>query len=210
MFAVKPIFALPLAAVLLLTACTDAGPRQTTGAATGAVAGGILGGVLGKSPGTAVVGAGIGAIAGGMIGQQLDAQAGDLRSSLGNDRIKVVNTGSTLVVTMPDDITFASGSARLTPAIRANLRALANHLKKYPNSTVQVVGHTDSEGSAAYNLNLSRQRAAAVTQVLVNNGVSSSRITSIGRGEDVPVATNLTAEGRAQNRRVEIVILPTA
>lgn len=210
MTAIKTIFALPLAAALLLTACTDTGPRQNAGAATGAVAGGLLGGVLGKSAGTAVVGAGIGAIAGGMIGQQLDAQAGDLRTSLGNDRIKVVNTGSSLVVTMPDDITFATDSARLTPVIRTNLRALATHLKKYPNSTVQVVGHTDNTGSAAYNLNLSRQRAAAVTQVLVNNGISPSRITSIGRGEDVPVASNLSAEGRAQNRRVEIVILPTA
>jgi len=209
MTAVKPILVLPLAAALLLTACTNTGPRQNAGAATGAVAGGVLGGVLGRSPGTAVVGAGLGAIAGGMIGQQLDAQAGDLRTSLGNDRIKVVNTGSSLVVTMPDDITFATGSARLTPAIRSNLRALARHLKKYPNSTVQVVGHTDSVGSAAYNLTLSRQRAAAVTQVLVNNGISPSRITSIGRGEDVPVATNLTAEGKALNRRVEIVILPT-
>ena len=107
MTAVKPILVLPLAAALLLTACTNTGPRQNAGAATGAVAGGVLGGVLGRSPGTAVVGAGLGAIAGGMIGQQLDAQAGDLRTSLGNDRIKVVNTGSSLVVTMPDDITFA-------------------------------------------------------------------------------------------------------
>lgn len=208
--AIKPFLALPLAAVLLLTACADTGPRQNAGAATGAVAGGLLGGILGKSPATAAVGAGIGAIAGGMIGQTLDAQAGDLRSSLGNDRINVVNTGSSLVVTMPEDITFATDSAQLTPAIRRELRALADHLAKYPDSTVQVIGHTDNTGSAAYNLNLSRQRAAAVTQVLVNNGVSSGRVVAVGRGEDQPVASNLTAEGRAQNRRVEIVILPTA
>jgi outer membrane protein OmpA-like peptidoglycan-associated protein len=210
MTAFKPVLALPLAAALLLTACADTGPRQTAGAATGAVAGGLLGGILGKSAGTAVVGAGLGAIAGGMIGQGLDAQAGDLRSSLGNDRIGVVNTGSSLVVTMPDDITFATDSAQLTPSIRGDLRKLAAHLDKYPNSTVQVIGHTDNTGAAAYNLNLSRQRAAAVTNVLVNNGVSPSRVTSIGKGEDQPVASNLTAEGRAQNRRVEIVILPNA
>jgi outer membrane protein OmpA-like peptidoglycan-associated protein len=200
----KPLYALPLAAVLLLTACTEMGPRQTTGAATGAVAGGLLGGFVGGNAGTAAVGA----VGGGAIGQQLDKQAGELRTAFNDGRIGVVNTGSSLVVTMPNDITFASGSARLTPAIRGDLRALARHLNKYPNSSVQVIGHTDSDGSAAYNLNLSRQRAAIVTQVLTNNGISPSRIVTIGRGEDQPVATNLSAEGKAQNRRVEIVILP--
>lgn len=210
MNATKSLLVLPLAAVLLLTACADTGPRQKAGAGTGALAGGLLGGLLGKSPATAAVGAGIGAIAGGMIGQQLDAQAGDLRSSLSDDRINVVNTGSSLVVTMPDDITFATDSARLTPAIRAELRALAANLRKYPDSTVQVIGHTDNTGAAAYNLNLSRQRAAAVTNVLINNGIAAGRVSAIGKGEDQPVASNLTPEGRAQNRRVEIVILPTA
>lgn len=206
----KPILVLPLAAVLLLSACADTGPRQRTGAATGAVAGGLLGGLLGKSAGTAAVGAGIGAIAGGMIGQKLDAQAGDLRSSFDNDRINVVNIGNSLVVTMPDDITFETDSSSLTPSIRKELRALADNLSKYPDSNVQVIGHTDNTGTAAHNLDLSRQRAASVTQVLVNNGISPNRITAIGRGEDQPVASNLTPEGRAQNRRVEIVIIPTA
>lgn len=206
----KPLFVLPLAAVLLLTACADTGPRQRVGAGTGAVAGGILGGLLGKSAGTAAVGAGIGAIAGGMIGQSLDAQAGDLRSSLGDDRIDVVNTGNSLVVTMPQDILFATDSASLTGTLRSDLRVLANHLNKYPNSNVQVIGHTDNTGSAAYNLNLSRQRASAVASELIGGGVNPGRITAIGRGEDQPVTSNLTPEGRAQNRRVEIIILPTA
>lgn len=206
----KPLFVLPLAAALFLTACTDTGPRQNAGAATGAVAGGVIGGLLGKSVGGAAVGAGIGAIAGGMIGQQLDVQAGDLRSSLGDDRIDVVNTGSSLIVTMPQDILFATDSAQLTGTLRSDLRVLANHLNKYPNSTVQVIGHTDNTGAAAYNLNLSRQRASAVASELIGGGVSSGRISAIGRGEDRPVASNLTPEGRAQNRRVEIIILPTA
>lgn len=206
----KPLFVLPLAAAVLLTACADTGPRQNTGAATGAVAGGVIGGLLGKSVGGAAVGAGIGAIAGGMIGQQLDAQAGDLRSSLGDDRIDVVNTGNSLVVTMPQDILFATDSAALTGTLRSDLRVLANHLKKYPNSTVQVIGHTDNVGAAAYNLNLSRQRASSVASELIAGGVSAGRISAIGRGEDRPVASNLTPEGRAQNRRVEIIILPTA
>ncbi len=109
---------------------------------------------------------------------------------------------------MPQDILFATGSARLSGGLTADLRVLAAHLKKYPNSTVQVIGHTDNVGAAAYNLNLSRQRAAAVSGVLVSNGVPASRLATVGRGEDQPVASNLTAAGRAQNRRVEIIILP--
>nr|WP_281842312.1 OmpA family protein [Sinisalibacter aestuarii] len=184
------------------------GPRQTTGAATGAVAGGLLGGVLGGNVGTAAVGAVAGGIVGGVIGQELDKQAGELRTSFGDSRIGVVNTGSSLVVTMPQDILFATDSATLSGPLRSDLAVLARHLNKYPDSNVQVVGHTDNVGSAAYNLNLSRQRASAVAAELISGGVSSGRVTSIGRGEDQPVASNLTAEGRAQNRRVEIVIIP--
>lgn len=206
----KPVFVLPLAAVLMLSACADTGPRQTTGAATGAVAGGLLGGIISGRPAGAAVGAVGGALVGGAIGQQLDIQAGELRSDFGDSRIGVVNTGSSLVVTMPQDILFATDSAKLNPSIRADLRVLASHLNKYPDSSVQVIGHTDNEGAASYNLNLSRQRAASVTQVLLNQGVSPYRVTSIGRGEDQPVASNLTPEGRAQNRRVEIIIVPNA
>jgi len=204
----KPVLVVPLAAVLFLAACEDAGQRQRIGAGTGAVAGGILGGALGGSAGTAAVGAVGGAIVGGMIGSELDKQAGELRGSFDDDRIGVVNTGSSLVVTMPQDILFATDSAQLSGSLRSDLAVLARHLNKYQSSNVQVIGHTDNTGSANYNLNLSRQRAASVANTLIGNGVSSSRITAIGRGEDQPVASNLTAEGRAQNRRVEIVIVP--
>lgn len=206
----KPALVLPLAAVLTLTACANTGPRQNTGAATGAVAGGILGGLISGRPAGAAVGAVGGAIVGGAIGQQLDIQAGELRSGFGDSRINVVNTGNSLVVTMPQDILFETDSSRLTRSIRSDLIVLAKHLNKYPSSNVQVIGHTDNQGAASYNLNLSRQRAASVTEVLMRRGVAGNRITSIGRGEDQPVASNLTPEGRAQNRRVEIIIIPTA
>lgn len=206
----KPILVVPLALALSLTACTNSGPRQNTGAATGAVAGGLLGGLFGRNAAAAAVGAGVGAMAGGLIGQRLDAQAGELRSSFGDDRIGVVNTGSSLIVTMPEDILFATDSASLTGTLRSDLAVLAKHLDKYPDSNIQVIGHTDNVGAASYNLNLSRQRASAVAGELISNGVSSGRISAIGKGEDQPVASNLTAAGRAQNRRVEIVIVPTA
>lgn len=204
----KPVLALPLVAVLALPACETTGPRERTGAAIGAVGGGLLGAALGGSAGTAAAGAVAGGIVGGAIGHGLDKQAGELRNAFGDNRIGVVNTGSALIVTMPQDILFATDSANLTGTLRSDLGVLARHLQKYPNSTVQVVGHTDNTGEAAYNLNLSRRRAAAVTAVLVSNGVSSGRIATIGRGEDQPIASNLTAAGRAQNRRVEIIIIP--
>jgi len=112
------------------------------------------------------------------------------------------------VVTMPQDILFAIDSAQLSGNLQSDLAVLARHLDKYEDSNVQVIGHTDNTGAATYNLNLSRQRAAAVANTLISNGVASSRVTAIGRGEDQPVSSNLNAEGRAQNRRVEIIIIP--
>ena len=206
----KTILVLPIVATFALTACTDTGPRQNTGTAAGAVAGGLLGGLLSGRPAGAAVGAVGGAIVGGAIGQQLDKQAGELRADFGDDRIGVVNTGSSLIVTMPQDILFATDSATLTPSIRGDLQVLATHLNKYADSTIQVVGHTDNQGAASYNLDLSRKRAASVTNVLLGQGVPAYRVTSIGRGEDQPVASNLTPEGRSQNRRVEIIIIPNA
>ncbi len=204
----KPILVLPLAAVLTLSACETTGPKQRTGATIGAVTGGLFGAAIGGSAASTAVGAVAGGIVGGAIGQGLDQQATELRGAFGDNRIGVVNTGSALVVTMPQDILFATDSANLTGALQSDLAVLARHLQKYRNSAVQVIGHTDNVGDANYNLNLSRRRAAAVTAVLVSNGVSSGRVVTVGRGEDQPIASNLTAQGRAQNRRVEIIIIP--
>ncbi len=203
----KPFIALTLSA-FALAACETTGPRQNNGAAIGAALGGLFGATRpGGNLGTAAVGAVAGGLIGGAIGQELDRQAGDLRQAMGND-VKVVNTGSELVVTMPNDILFATGSATVGPILQQDLAALARNLMDYPNSTIQVVGHTDNVGDATYNLSLSRQRAAAVAAILIANGVPASRITTIGRGEDQPIASNLSAAGRQQNRRVEIIIRP--
>ncbi len=203
----KPLIVLTVSA-FALTACTETGPRQNNGAAIGAALGGLFGATRpGGNVGTAAVGAALGGMIGGAIGQELDRQAGDLRQSMGND-VKVVNTGSELVVTMPNDILFATDSATVGSVLRQDLAALARNLLDYPNSTIQVVGHTDNVGNATYNLSLSRRRAAAVAAILTSNGVPSGRITTIGRGEDQPVASNLSAAERLQNRRVEIIIRP--
>ena len=106
------------------------------------------------------------------------------------------------------DILFATNSTEVSGRSQADLRTLANSMNQYPNTTVNVIGHTDNVGDASFNFDLSQRRAQAVTSVLISSGVSPSRIVSTGRGEDAPVATNLTAEGRQANRRVEIVITP--
>ncbi|WP_371168582.1 OmpA family protein [Aliiroseovarius sp. 2305UL8-7] len=214
MFQTKPLLILGTIGVLSITACTspngEFGPRTKNGAATGAAIGGIIGAISGDDNklGSAALGAAIGAGLGGAVGNYLDKQAGDLRRSISNDRVGIVNTGNELIVTMPQDILFATDSTQVGPALRGDLGAVARNLLDYPNSVVEVVGHTDNVGNADYNLDLSRRRAASVASILLNNGVPSSRVVTIGYGEDRPIASNLNAAGRQQNRRVEIIIRP--
>ncbi|WP_323784047.1 OmpA family protein [Thalassovita sp.] len=204
------------ASLLTTTACTDPAmmggtdPNQRT--KEGAAIGGILGAITGmavskdKKKG-AIIGGILGGVTGAAIGSDLDKQEAELRNSLDNN-VQITNTGDRLIVTMPQDILFATDSTYVQPVLQDDLRAVATSLNRYPNTSVQVVGHTDNTGSAEYNLDLSQRRAAAVSSILIGSGVSASRVLTIGRGEDQPIASNLTAQGRAQNRRVEIVILP--
>jgi outer membrane protein OmpA-like peptidoglycan-associated protein len=111
---------------------------------------------------------------------------------------------------LPQDILFATGSSAVRPDLQRDLAAVASNLQAYPDSTIQIIGHTDSDGEAAFNQQLSEGRANAVASVLLNNGISRNRIQSFGRGESQPVSSNLDPRGKAQNRRVEIVILPNA
>lgn len=204
--------ALLASGVLGLAACTPTEDNLRT--RQGAVAGAVVGGVVGATAGGSrdrllrtAVGATIGAAAGGAIGAALDAQARELRRDLG-DNVDVRNTGSELIVTMPQDILFAVDSAVVRPDLQRDLQVVANSLNRYPDSTIRVVGHTDNTGTAAYNQTLSERRAGSVAAVLRNAGVDGRRIVAIGRGLTEPIASNATPEGRAQNRRVEIIIVP--
>lgn len=207
-----------LLAALALTAACDpatvdsANARRNQGAAVGVATGAIAGALAGgnKNVGAIAAGAVAGGILGAGIGSYLDQQAADLRDELGNDDITVTNTGNSLLVNFPESILFATDSAAVSSASRSDLQALARNLNQYPDSTIQVIGHTDSTGSAGHNFDLSSRRAGAVASVLVDTGVRGSRITATGKGEDDPIASNATTEGRAQNRRVEIIIRPTA
>lgn len=206
------------AALLTLGACVDqttGDPNRTrTGALVGAGVGALAGATRGDDANdrrqNAIVGAAIGAAGGAAIGNVLDRQAAELRNDFSSGAIDVVNTGSELIVRMPQDILFETGSASLAGALQSDLRVLASNLNRYPNSTVEVQGHTDNVGSSAFNQDLSERRARSVASVLASNGVSPARLRSVGFGEDQPIASNLSPEGRAQNRRVQIVIRPNA
>ena len=215
--------ALPLAAALALSACAvDPNAPQRSSAADpnanarqSAIAGGIIGAVAGAAVDDdrrlrgAIIGGALGAGGGAAIGARLDRQEAALRAQL-DANVGIVNTGSELVVTLPQDILFATDSAALTGSLRSDLGTLARSLNEFPQSTVDIIGHADNTGDAAYNQDLSARRAEAVSRTLQNAGVSPARLRAFGRGEDEPIASNLTPQGRAQNRRVEIVIRPTA
>ena len=172
----------------------------------------LTGGLLGAGVGTTVAGPGgavVGSSVGAMLGARLDRQFRELQSGLAGSGATVVNTGNTLVVTLPEQVTFDTGSSVLHPDYVDEIAFIARSLRDNPDSTVVVIGHTDNTGGTEYNQRLSERRAASVALVLTNNGVSANRVHTVGRGYTAPIASNDTPGGRAQNRRVEIIITPT-
>ena len=206
-------------ALLILMGCVTPESAANSKPGDNTTAGTIMGGMIGAMAGMemsskgdrkkgAIIGAIVGATTGNAIGQTLDQQAADLRRDLKNDQVDIMNTGSKLIVTMPQDILFALDSAAVRSDLRRDLGVVAGNLQAYPNSMISIEGHTDNTGSASHNKELSQRRANAVADVLMSNGVPPARLRTTGRGEDEPVASNLSATSRAQNRRVEIVIQP--
>lgn len=212
-------FPLVLAAASLtfVAACDPAGPNANQNTQQGALIGALGGaavGALANNDGSnrernqaALIGAALGAGAGAAIGNNLDRQAEELRRELRQD-VGVSNNGRDLRVVLSQDLLFATNSTAVSGVSQRELRIVANSLNKYPDTTVNVIGHTDSTGEASFNQDLSQRRAQAVSAVLLSGGVSPTRIRSIGAGENQPVASNQTASGRQANRRVEIVITP--
>ena len=204
-----------LLSMTLLAGCTTIDPytreekvsNTAKGAGIGAAGGAIIGAIAGGGKGAAI-GAAAGAALGGGIGYYMDRQEAELRQRLEATGVRVVRTGDSIRLVMPGNITFATDSYNVRSDFLPVLDSVAVVLKKYKNTRLRVVGHTDSTGSARYNQLLSQQRAQAVADVLIRDGVPATRITVIGRGENDPIASNATPEGRAQNRRVEILIEP--
>ncbi|WP_338446728.1 OmpA family protein [Pelagerythrobacter marensis] len=183
--------------------------RTAIGGAGGAAAGALLGGLIGGKTGRIIGAVGGGAI-GGVVGYKMDQQIKELRESTAGSGIDVseVDNGEAILVNLPDGVTFDVGSATLKPAFRSTLDDVAANLVQYPNSLIDVYGHTDSTGSESFNQDLSERRAQTVANYLTSRGVNSARIRWQGFGETMPVADNSTDYGRQRNRRVEIKIIP--
>ena len=178
------------------------------GAGIGAVVGAISGGDAVERRQRALIGAGVGAIAGGAIGAYQDKQERELRESLAGTGVDVVRKGDDIVLNMPDNITFAFNSSELNPAFNSVLDKVAAVANQNPSTVLEIAGHTDSIGSDAYNDQLSQRRAQAVGNYLMSRNVNGQRLMMVGGGERYPVASNDTEAGRAQNRRVEISVMP--
>ncbi len=203
----KIIYCSILAGSLILTGC------QSNNASTGAAIGAITGAVLGKATGNhkdkrAVIGAAIGAIAGAAIGDYMDKQEQELRDELSGSGIKVVREGDTIRLIMPSNITYATGKSNITPDFYPTLDDIAKVMNKYDKTILSIEGHTDSDGAAQYNQQLSERRAQSVKNYLLGQNVIAARLYTTGFGESRPVANNSSAAGKAQNRRVEIHVVP--
>ncbi|MDP4031336.1 MAG: OmpA family protein [Pseudorhodobacter sp.] len=197
---------------LALTGCTyDNGTanQPATGAVIGGLTGAVVGHAIGKDTRGTLIGGAVGAAIGGAIGTQMANQERELRQQLAGSGADVINTGSQLRVILPESVTFATASSVVNTSFLPALRNVSDSLRRHRNSTVRVVGHTDNVGTDAYNQQLSEQRALSVARILISYGTSAARITYSGRSFHEPVVSNATASGRAQNRRVEIVITPT-
>ncbi|MCP4316211.1 MAG: OmpA family protein [Hyphomicrobiales bacterium] len=201
----------------LLAACTTTDPytgqpqisRTAGGAALGAAAGAGLGLLAGGNDRrNALIGAGIGALAGGAVGNYMDRQQAELRAQLQGTGVSVTRNGNSLVLNMPSNVTFATDQSQIDPGFYSTLNSVAIVLNKYNQSLIDVYGFTDSTGSAQYNLDLSQRRAQSISSYLSAQGIDRRRMYVVGFGQERPVATNASAAGRAQNRRVEIQIVP--
>ncbi len=209
-----------ISASLLVGGCTTVNPytreQQTSKASIGAGVGAVAGAVVGIATGDnakerrkrALIGAGIGALSGSGVGYYMDVQEAKLRQQLEGTGVSVTRHGDNITLNMPGNITFATDSADVRPSFTQVLASVAMVLKEYPKTIIEVAGHTDSTGSDRYNQLLSERRAESVARVLRQQGVTDDRMVVRGYGKNYPIASNATAQGREQNRRVELTLSP--
>jgi outer membrane protein OmpA-like peptidoglycan-associated protein len=208
------------ASAFLLTACTSnpyTGDQQVSkgliGAGTGAALGAVAGAIIGKTTSVktrkaTLIGAGLGALAGGGVGVYMDNQEAKLRQRLQNSGVSVTRRGDQIVLNMPSNITFDSDQTEVKSQFYDTLNSVGLVFQEFDQTLIDVTGHTDSDGSDDYNLDLSRRRAASVARYLTEQQVNPNRFSVDGRGEREPIASNASARGKQQNRRVEIIIQP--
>lgn len=186
--------------------------NTTKGAAIGAISGAVIGVLTGDDSRErrkrALIGAGAGALAGGAVGNYMDRQEAKLRAQLQGTGVSVTRNGNNITLNMPGNITFQTDSADLRADFFDVLNSVTLVVKEFDKTLVEVAGHTDSTGSDQYNQTLSERRANAVGQYLQSRGINSQRVLTVGGGENYPVASNDTPEGRQLNRRVELSLEP--
>ena len=192
------------------------GESKTSSATYGALIGAGAGAAIGMISGhdakqrrqRALIGAGVGGLSGGAVGAYMDKQEAELRAQMRESGVSVTRKGEDIVLNMPGNITFRTGSADLNPQFFKVLDGVAQVAKKYDKTIIEVAGHTDNVGGTEYNMQLSRRRAGSVAQYLMSRGVAEPRIMTAGGGEEHPIASNATEQGRAANRRVEVTLAP--
>ena len=203
--------------IFVATACTTINPytqeQQTSKAAKGAGIGAAAGAVVGlltkgDKLQNAMIGAGIGAVAGGGAGYYMDVQEAKLRQQLQGTGVSVARMGDNITLNLPGNVTFATGSADLNGRFFSVLDSVSLVVKEYNKTMIEVAGHTDNVGAAAYNQGLSERRAQTVANYLEGRGVANKRLLTVGAGETHPIAANDTEAGRQANRRVEITLVP--
>lgn len=211
-----------LAAGIFLSACSTTDPytgeKQTSKTTKGAGIGAAVGVLVGiassdssrKRKERALKLAGIGAVAGGATGRYMDAQETKLRDKLANSGVSVTRDGDNIILNMPGNITFETNKSDVKPSFIDVLDSVTEVLKEYKSTMIEVAGHTDSDGAESYNQLLSQARAQSVSDQLTRFGVEAVRVDTVGYGELRPIASNSTATGKAQNRRVELTLLPYA
>ncbi|MDI6026778.1 OmpA family protein [Corticibacterium sp. UT-5YL-CI-8] len=203
-------------ASMLLGACTTdpfTGQQRISNTASMAGLGAVAGAGLGMLAGgddrrNALIGAGVGALAGGLAGNYMDRQEAELRAQLQGTGVSVTRIGDQIVLNMPSNITFGTDQDTVKSAFYPTLNSVAIVLKKFNQTIVDVYGHTDSTGGMQHNMDLSQRRAMSVANYLSAQGVDTRRFAITGFGPTRPIASNDTADGRAQNRRVEIQLSP--
>jgi outer membrane protein OmpA-like peptidoglycan-associated protein len=202
--------------ILSMLACapqTNTQKGATYGAAGGALAGAVIGQIIGGDTEATLIGTAIGAAVGGAggaaVGNMMDKQEAEMRQALAESEAAAIRReGNLLAISLRGDVTFDTDSAIVRPGLYSEIERIATILIKYPDTVIQVEGHTDSTGSESYNMDLSARRAEAVKNLLVQKGVGPSRILTMAFGESNPIASNEYDYGRAQNRRVEIKVAP--
>ncbi|GGC22983.1 cell envelope biogenesis protein OmpA [Parapedobacter defluvii] len=206
------LFGLSVAtSAMLLGSCSTIQSMSNTqkGAATGAVAGGALGAIIGKKAGNTAVGvlagAALGGVAGGLIGKKMDKQAAEIERTVAG--AEVIKADEGIIVKFDSGILFDFDKTDLKPDAKTNIAKLVENLNDNPDTDILVIGHTDNKGTDAYNQGLSERRAKSVKSYAVSQGLAGRRIKTEGKSFHEPIADNNTEAGRAQNRRVEIVIV---